>query len=129
MTCVGQQRGACGGPRSRLVLRVSAGVRKQWSRDPLVTDCQIVLLRVRAERPGRLFTIFRIRLIISGYQAVRPRWIERTAFDWPYVLVVWPMQARMMPVLKGNIERGTRARTQAVALVRTVSFGSQMKPS
>jgi hypothetical protein len=55
------------------------------------------------------------RLIISGYQAVRPRWIERTAFDWLYVPVVWPMQARMMAVLKRNIERATRARTQAVA--------------
>lgn len=55
------------------------------------------------------------RLIISGYQAARPRWIGRTALHWLYVPVVWPMQARMMAVLKRNIERATRARSQAVA--------------
>jgi hypothetical protein len=45
------------------------------------------------------------RLVISGYQAVRPKWMERFALDWLYVPVVWPMQARMMAVLKRNIER------------------------
>jgi len=54
------------------------------------------------------------RLIISGYQAIRPRWIERFAFDWLYVPAVWPMQARMMTVLKRNIERAARGGTQAV---------------
>jgi hypothetical protein len=56
----------------------------------------------------------RTRLIISGYQAVRPRWIERFALDWLYAPVVWPMQARMMAVLRRNVERPAWARTQPV---------------
>jgi hypothetical protein len=36
---------------------------------------------------------------------VRPRWIERLAIDCLYVPIVWPMQARMLAVLKRNIER------------------------
>jgi proline iminopeptidase len=46
----------------------------------------------------------RSRLVIGGYQAIRPRWLERIVFDWSNVLVVWIMQARMMAVLKRNIE-------------------------
>jgi proline iminopeptidase len=56
----------------------------------------------------------RTRLVISGYQAVRPRWLERFAFGWLYVPVVWPMQARMLAVLKRNIERAARVPVQAV---------------
>jgi hypothetical protein len=56
----------------------------------------------------------RTRLIISGYQAVRPRWLERLAFDWLYIPVVWPMQARMLAVLKRNIERATQVRPHLV---------------
>jgi len=56
----------------------------------------------------------RTRLVISGYQTLRPRWLERFANYWLYVPVVWPMQARMLAVLKRNIERANRARTQAV---------------
>jgi proline iminopeptidase len=52
------------------------------------------------ELPGK-----RTRLIISGYQAVRPAWMKRLVLDWLYVPLVWPMQARMMAVLKRNIER------------------------
>jgi hypothetical protein len=55
---------------------------------------------VLTELPGG-----RSRLVISVYQAVRPRWVERFAFDWLYVPVVWPMQARMLAVLKRNVER------------------------
>jgi len=51
------------------------------------------------------------RLVISGYQALRPRWLERFADYWLYIPVVWPMQARMLAVLKRNIERAARART------------------
>jgi hypothetical protein len=47
----------------------------------------------------------RTRLVISGYQALRPRWLERLVNYWLYVPVVWPMQARMLAVLKRNIER------------------------
>ena len=47
----------------------------------------------------------RTRLVISGYQAVRPRWLERFFNYWLYIPVTWPMQARMLAVLKRNIER------------------------
>jgi proline iminopeptidase len=55
----------------------------------------------------------RTRLVISGYNASRPRWLERSV-DWLYIPSVWVMQARMLAVLKRNIERAARARTQAV---------------
>jgi hypothetical protein len=47
----------------------------------------------------------RARLVIGGYQAIRPRWIERFVSYWLYPPVVWVMQARMLTVLKHNIER------------------------
>ena len=47
----------------------------------------------------------RTRLIIGGYQAIRPRWLGRFVFYWLYVPVTWIMQARMLAVLKRNIER------------------------
>ena len=47
----------------------------------------------------------RARLVIGGYQAFRPRWIERFVVSWLYIPVVWIMQARMLVVLKRNIER------------------------
>jgi proline iminopeptidase len=53
----------------------------------------------------------RTRLVISGYQAFRPRWYGRFASSWLYIPVVWPMQARMLAVLKRNIERAAPART------------------
>ncbi|HEY5987660.1 MAG TPA: hypothetical protein VIV12_14990 [Streptosporangiaceae bacterium] len=56
----------------------------------------------------------RTRLVVSGYQAFRPRWYGRFASYWLYIPVTWPMQARMLAVLKRNIERAARARTQAV---------------
>ena len=52
------------------------------------------------ELPGR-----RTRLVIGGYQAMRPRWLERFANYWIMVPVVWIMQARMLAVLKRNVER------------------------
>ena len=66
----------------------------------------------------------RTRLVISGYQAIRPRWVGRFVFYWLYIPVTWIMQARMLMVLKRNIEREADARPQ-VALresspVRTV---------
>ena len=47
----------------------------------------------------------RTRLVISGYQTIRPRWLERLEFYWVFPPVVWIMQARMLTVLKRNIER------------------------
>lgn len=46
----------------------------------------------------------RTRLVISGYQVIRPRWVGRFVFYWFYVPVTWVMQARMLAVLKRNIE-------------------------
>ena len=56
------------------------------------------------------------RLIISGYQAVRPRWLERLVFSWSSIRVVWIMQARMLAMLKRNVERATNAPTPTVSL-------------
>jgi hypothetical protein len=47
----------------------------------------------------------RTRLIIGGYQTLRPRWMERFVNYWIYPPVLWVMQARMMSVLKRNVER------------------------
>ncbi|WP_344657934.1 hypothetical protein [Catenulispora subtropica] len=56
----------------------------------------------------------RTRLVISGYQAVRPRWLERFANYWIYLPLTWPMQARMLVVLKRNIERVAERREAQV---------------
>jgi proline iminopeptidase len=47
----------------------------------------------------------RTRLVIAGYQAFRPRWLGRFVFYWLFPPVVWIMQARMLAVLKRNVER------------------------
>jgi hypothetical protein len=52
----------------------------------------------------------RTRLVIGGYQAIRPRWIERFVNYWLYIPVTWIMQARTLVVLKRNIERAARVR-------------------
>ena len=51
----------------------------------------------------------RTRLVIGGYQAIRPRWLEHIVFGWSNVFVVWIMQARMLAVLKRNIEQAANA--------------------
>lgn len=51
----------------------------------------------------------RTRLVIGGYQTFRPRWIERFVIPWSFVLLVWPMQARMLAVLKRNVEHAVQA--------------------
>jgi hypothetical protein len=56
------------------------------------------------ELPGE-----RTRLVIGGYQAIRPRWMEVFAFFWVFPPVVWIMQVRMLAVLKRNIERAAKA--------------------
>lgn len=60
------------------------------------------------ELPGR-----RTRLVIGGYQAARPRWFERLMYDWAFPVVVWIMQARMLAVLKRNVERTASALSMA----------------
>jgi len=51
------------------------------------------------------------RLVIGGYQAIRPRWLERFVFYWLYIPVVWIMQARTLAVLKRNVEQARTAAT------------------
>ena len=50
----------------------------------------------------------RTRLVISGYQVMRPRWLGRFVFYWIFPPVVWFFQARMLAVLKRNIEAAGR---------------------
>ena len=50
----------------------------------------------------------RTRLVVGGYQAIRPRWLGRFVFYWLYIPVTWIMQARMLAVLKRNIERAAK---------------------
>ncbi len=57
----------------------------------------------------------RTRLVMGGYQAIRPRWIERFVNYWLYIPVTWTMQARMLAVLKRSIERAARVRLHTVA--------------
>ena len=47
----------------------------------------------------------RTRLVVSGYQAARPRWFERFFNYWIYPLIHWPMQTRQFANLKRNAER------------------------
>jgi hypothetical protein len=42
------------------------------------------------------------RLVTSGYQALRPRWLERFLFGGLFAPLVWPMAARMPAVLEGT---------------------------
>jgi hypothetical protein len=58
----------------------------------------------------------RTRLVIGGYQAIRPRWLGRFIFYWLYIPVTWIMQARMLAVLKRNIERAANGRPPAVGM-------------
>ncbi len=61
------------------------------------------------------------RLVISGYQTMRPPWVGRFVFYWVYVPVTWIMQARMLKVLKRNIEREEqKARTSSQRTTTTV---------
>jgi proline iminopeptidase len=55
------------------------------------------------------------RLVIGGYQAMGPRWLERIVFGWSNVVVVWIMQARMLTVLKRTIEQAPNAPASPVA--------------
>ena len=57
----------------------------------------------------------RTRLVIGGYQTLRPAWLQRIVDYWLYIPVVWIMQARMLAVLKRNIERAANAERGTVA--------------
>lgn len=51
----------------------------------------------------------RTRLVIGGPQAMRPRWLGRIVYYWMLPPIAWIMQARMLVVLKRNIERAAAA--------------------
>ena len=68
----------------------------------------------------------RTRLVISGYQTFRPRWVERFA-SWLLIAVSWPMQARMMAVLKRNIERAARTGVTTVPGARCALRASRRR--
>ena len=51
----------------------------------------------------------RTRLVIGGYETFRPRWLRRLLASWLFPPVVWVMQARMLQVLKRNVEETAAA--------------------
>jgi proline iminopeptidase len=63
------------------------------------------------ELPGK-----RTRLVVGGYQAIRPRWVERFESYWMYPPVIWIMEARMLATLKRNIERAAKPSGRRVSV-------------
>jgi hypothetical protein len=61
----------------------------------------------------------RTRLVISGYNDVRPRWLGRFIGYWIYPLPTWIMQARMLAVLKRNVERAVATPVRQASPART----------
>lgn len=57
----------------------------------------------------------RTRLVVGGYQTIRPRWLERLEGYWLYPPVVWIMQAHMLTVLRRNIERAAMHRDRTAS--------------
>ena len=55
----------------------------------------------------------RTRLLVSGYQAIRPRWLERFLDIWVYPPIHWTMQTRQFTNLKRNVENSRRSATVA----------------
>ena len=69
------------------------------------------------------------RLVIGGYQAIRPRSVGRLVFGWFYIPVVWIMQARMLTVLKRNIQRAASAPQHAITSREMPTVGSKKVPA
>jgi proline iminopeptidase len=63
------------------------------------------------------------RLVIGGYQTARPRWVAHILYDWIFPAMVWTMQARMLAVLKRNIERATSAHVEPNATKASATVG------
>jgi hypothetical protein len=61
----------------------------------------------------------RTRLVISGYQNFQPRWLKAFLSYWFLPPVVWIMQARMLTVLKRNVERAASTREQRAMAAST----------
>ncbi|HAM02469.1 MAG TPA: hypothetical protein DCQ30_09635 [Acidimicrobiaceae bacterium] len=70
----------------------------------------------------------RTRLVISGYQTYRPRWVERFVASWLLIALVWPMQARMLAVLKRNIERAPKLETPLPGVAAQVTAPKAPSP-
>jgi hypothetical protein len=51
------------------------------------------------------------RLIVSGYQTFRPRWLEGFLDFWVYPPLHWPMQVRQFANIKRNVENSRSAGT------------------
>jgi hypothetical protein len=60
----------------------------------------------------------RCRLVVGGYQAMRPRWLERLVNFRVYPPVHWVMQIRQFANLKRNIETNRTSATVKQAEVR-----------
>ena len=66
----------------------------------------------------------RSRLVVGGYQAMRPPWLERFVNFWVYPPVHWMMQTRQFANLKRNIETtGTSATVKPEELRKAVHHG------
>ncbi|HMK96198.1 MAG TPA: hypothetical protein VK425_01565 [Acidimicrobiales bacterium] len=70
----------------------------------------------------------RTRLVIGGYQTYRPRWVEKL-FAWWALILTWPMQARMMAVLKRSVEQASRAAGPTMTNADRARAGSQKLPA
>jgi hypothetical protein len=53
----------------------------------------------------------RTRLVLGVHEALRPRWLGRFVSYWVFPGLFWVMQARMMTVLKRNVEQAAREDT------------------
>ena len=53
----------------------------------------------------------RTRLIVSGYQTLRPRWLEPLFNFWVYPAIHWPMEVRQLANIKRNVEDNRRPET------------------
>ncbi len=51
------------------------------------------------------------RLVVSGYQTLRPRWLEGPFNFLVYPLMHWPMQTRQFATIKRNVETARNAAT------------------
>jgi proline iminopeptidase len=60
----------------------------------------------------------RTRLVIGGYEVFRAGRLGRALSSWFGPLVVWIMQARMLAVLKRNVERAAHSSSSTVMAAR-----------
>src|SRR6266511_3968859 len=69
---------------------------------------------VAALEPTRFLELLpadRTRLVVGGYQSIRPRWLERFLNFWVYPPLHWTMQTRQFANLKRNVQSNRRPAT------------------